>query len=41
MQYIAFMHANAESIDDLLELLEAYPTIRAGGTIESCEMTRT
>ena len=27
-----FMRFDAESVNDLLELLEAHPTIRAGGT---------
>ena len=36
-----FMRFDAESVDDLLELLEAHPTIQSGGTIEICEILKT
>ena len=35
-----YMRFDAENIEDLLELLEAHPIIRGGGTIEICEMPK-
>jgi hypothetical protein len=36
-----YMRFEAESVDNLLGLLEKHPTIMLGGTIEICEMTET
>ena len=35
-----YMRFDAENIEDLLELLEAHPIIRGGGTIEICQMPK-
>ena len=36
-----YMRFDAESVDDLLELLQSHPVIAHGGSIEICEMLKT
>ena len=36
-----FMRFDAESLDELTELLSQHPTVVHGGTVEVCEMPKT